>query len=290
MKRILKKLYNWTEKFFQSIVSLFSVILFSRQGAPNIKELAKRIENLDECYLLGTGPSLKKFVELDEALDGKTFMVMNNFFRSEYFEIIKPRFLVMVDPAYYREIKDDFSTASREDMVTAMNKISWEITLIVPYEFKKGSTIGRIRNSNVSYCYINNIPVDGFLEMSHYLYKNNLGMPWPGNVMIAAIFCCINIGFKKIYLLGAEHSWTKDLRVNDNNKVCYYDDHFYDSKSMRVVPNTNISLMLSMIARGFKSHQQLNVYSQYRGCEVINLTENSFIDAYNRRKILEIIR
>lgn len=283
MKILLKKLYAWAVNLMQTIVSICSVLVFTKRGTPNLKTLSREMELKDECYLLGTGPSLKKVLETKGYLERKTFMVMNNFFRSEYFDVVKPRFIVLVDPAYFREINDDFSKASREDMIKAMNAITWEMTLIVPYEFQGSVSQKRIVNEKVKYCYINNIPVDGFTKVSHWFYRRNLGMPLPCNVMIAAIFCCINIGYKKVYLLGAEHSWTKDLRVNDQNQVCYYDDHFYDNKSMRVVPNTDISSMLLQISKGFNSHKQLHRYAESEYCEVYNLTEGSFIDAYPRK-------
>ena len=36
------------------------------------------------------------------------------------------------------------------------------------------------------------------------------------------------MGFKTLNIYGADHSWSEDLRVDNNNRVCKISRHFYD--------------------------------------------------------------
>ena len=51
-------------------------------------------------------------------------------------------------------------------------------------------------------------------------------MPFSQNVLVAAIYISLNLGYKNIYLLGADHSWAHDVSVNDDNQLCLNDRHF----------------------------------------------------------------
>ena len=49
-----------------------------------------------------------------------------------------------------------------------------------------------------------------------------LGYARPRNVMIGAIMGAMQEGFGKIYLAGADHSWTRTLSIDEDNNVCKY--------------------------------------------------------------------
>ena len=52
-----------------------------------------------------------------------------------------------------------------------------------------------------------------------WLHKRGWVSPNGSNVSIGAIYSAILNGYKEINLLGLEHSWMKDIRVNDKNEV-----------------------------------------------------------------------
>lgn len=282
MKDLLKGIYAFADLLLKSIVSLFSVLFFSRYHINSLNKV--KTNGGDECLVLGNGPSLKKDIqENKETLKTKTTLVVNNFCNDPFFFELKPLLYIVIDPAYFRKPETDNDA---KQFVQAMQKVEWAMTLIVPHEFKKSKTRSLINNNKISYIYINIVPISGFKSLSHCLYKMNLGMPLPQNVLNAAIFCAINLKFKTIKILGADHSWTKDVGVYNNNKVCYVENHFYDNeKTYREIEGFTISTFLLALSKAFDSHMKLRAYADTCGCRIINCTPESFIDAYERGNI-----
>ncbi len=109
-------------------------------------------------------------------------------------------------------------------------------------------------------------------------------MPRAMNVMCASIFLMINLGYREIYLLGADHSWLESFYVNERNQVILGDKHFYGDQS--VVCPYSLSKWLQNVSTGFRTHERLSEYANYMGVKVYNATEGSYIDAYERKKII----
>ena len=281
MKKIAKLLYELTINLFESVVSSFSVLFFSRQGKPNLKGLEKNIMDKTSCTILGNGPSLKETINNSkEQFEGVRSMVVNNFCNDPFFFELKPRYYIVIDPAYFRNYEQDRDAPL---FIEKMRMVDWEIVLIAPYEFKKCGVQEAINNPNIKYCYINTTPVSGIQCISLFLYKHNWGMPRPQNVLNAAIFCAINMGFESIKVYGADHSWSKDVGVYKNNKVCYVENHFYDrEKTYSEMPGFTISSFFLALSQAFDSHIRLRKYADKKGIKIINCTPESFIDAYER--------
>ena len=200
--------------------------------------------------------------------------------RAPFFYELKPKLYIVIDPGYFRNYQQDKDAAI---FIEKMKKVDWDMYLIVPFEFKRCKVADVIANSRIKYIYINLTPVDGIWGISKCLYKHNLGMPLPQNVLNAAIFCAINMGFKTIRVYGADHSWSKDVGVYKNNKVCYVENHFYDNeKSYHEMEGFTISSFFLALSKAFDSHMKLRKYADNRGVKIINCTPESFIDAYER--------
>ena len=116
-------------------------------------------------------------------------------------------------------------------------------------------------------------------------------MPMLYNVLQPTIFNAIKMGYKEIRLYGVYHSWTEEIRVNDKNEVCLIDRHFYDEKNIKLLPlkKTNGEILkmyeiLSDLSKVFFSYCQVRKYADYKKCKIINCTENSYIDAFEREE------
>ena len=144
-------------------------------------------------------------------------------------------------------------------------------------------------NSNITLVDFNDTTILGFDFFRYYMYKNYLGGPPMKNVLISAIYLSLNIGFKQIFLLGSDHSWTSELVVNQYNQVCLTDSHFYDkqivsNKPLRHIYGSEYKMheILRDFALMFEGYHLLNEYSKVLGSSIINLCEYSFIDAFKR--------
>jgi hypothetical protein len=151
------------------------------------------------------------------------------------------------------------------------------------------------QNSNIRISYFNYTVFKGFPSVAYWFCKKNLAMLQSQNVLVAAIFLSINIGFKEIYLVGADHTWHETLFVNDQNRLCIKDAHFYDNKEQinykpfRIAQNSEQTHRMDEIfaiwAKTFYGYIAMNNYAVYRGAVVYNASEVSFIDAFKRVKI-----
>jgi hypothetical protein len=130
---------------------------------------------------------------------------------------------------------------------------------------------------------------EGFKSIRYWLFRRGLAMPKPQNVLVPSIFNSINMGYKEIRIYGADHSWTESIRVDDENKVCLTDPHFYDKKKVNMRPWLKCSgehyLMheiLRDLAWMFESYHVLRDYAEHCGCRIVNCTRNSYIDAFEK--------
>jgi hypothetical protein len=121
----------------------------------------------------------------------------------------------------------------------------------------------------------------GFSNISFYLYKHGLGLPNSRNVMTQAIMCAINKGYKKILLYGADHSWTRDLDADEENRIYIRDKHFYEDEVKRYLPVGMYREYLYQHYLTFLSHSIMNEYAKHRGTRIINKTKHSFIEDYD---------
>lgn len=249
-------------------------------------------------YVLGTGPSLKDSLNslLSNDIGETDFFAVNNFAISKYYPIVKPKFYILLDPAYWLPYNqtNDYDVKEREAIFSDLNdKTSWSMDLFIPSNiYKKGVLKSKIINRNIkvrAINYTNFYPTDSWFYHSIIL-KQNFGVVPVGNVLGQAIYASINLGYEKITLLGAEHSWTKDLRVNVDNQVCTIRRHFYDGGIEGVLIPWQKSNgkpfrmyeILRSISNHFYGYEVLNRYAKRLNVRIYNYTPESFIDAFER--------
>ena len=116
------------------------------------------------------------------------------------------------------------------------------------------------------------------------MYNHAFAMPRCQTVTNFALLAAVLMKYKKVYLYGADHSWTKDLRVDDDNVVCYGDRHIYNTDLTVIKLDYSIGALLHNYANMFDSHVSINNYAISRNVRIINCTKESFVDAYERFK------
>lgn len=277
LKKSLKFLFSFLVKLCQSLLSVFFVITKTdlRNHIPLIKDAGP-------LTILANGPSLKDVIsKLDNSKCD--FCVVNDFYLSPYYKIIKPRFHVLADPLYF---------VQSGDIEPFIKAIDWDIVLYVPYgAWKKMEILHNMPSKHITVIPFHHKYMKGFDSFELFLFKRGLSMPGAQNVLVPSIFNAINMGYKEIYLYGADHSWTKSIRVNDVNQVCLTDSHFYDEGEVKLAPwrkatpGREICKMheiLTDLTTVFKSYHIIRKYANLRNCSIINKTKDSFIDAFER--------
>ena len=265
-----------------SIASVAKVILLSKGVSPAVREGKGR-----EIVILGNGPSLRQTIdnELDFLLT-KDLMAVNFAALTPEFFKLRPLYYVIADGHFFSGLDSDNNV---RNLWEAFGRVSWEMTLLVPSKYRHLVKALLLHTEGLRVRYFNLTPVEGFRWLKNLLFKAGLGMPRPRNVMIPAIMEAIRMGYEKIYLCGADHTWTKTLDVDEENFVVSVQPHFYkdNEEEHKRVRETYKGLKLhdvlgSMVV-AFKSYWEIADYAKRRGIEIINATPGSMIDAFPRR-------
>lgn len=279
---IAKKVELFCSNIFSTIVSFMRMFVLSRISVAHRASHYSELKQHDNCTILANGPSLKDaFDNREVILDNVDIFCVNMFAQWELFWNIKPRFYFLSDGQFFNPTEDR-CRQQVEVLIDAFNRIEWEMYLCIPAGCFNGGILKQINNNHIKILRWNTTTFEGFDCICHFLFKRNLAMPRCQTVTNAALMAAINLSYKNVYLYGADHSWTKDLRVDDNNIVCYGDRHVYDTSLSEIKLDYSIATLLIDYANMFKSHIAIQKYSNKMGVKIWNCTKNSFIDAYKR--------
>ena len=292
----LLKVQHFFESLYQSLVSILRVI-FRLRFSSGLKHL-----NPDgsEIFVLANGPSLRDDLDnYGNQLASKTCLGVNMFALSGDFEKIRPEYYVMLDIGFFIENTIPRVKEARDKVLASLGeKLSWEMTLLVPAEGKNSYFHKQLLSKNLSlnFVFFNRTVVTGFRGLRHFMYSKGLGMPPPQNVLIGSLVLALNAGFSSIYVLGADHSWHRDLLIGDDGGIEISDKHFYDKKSARLkvihpetLEQSKIHDFFANLARTFKSYHLIEQYAKSRGVKILNASSISYIDAFDKVKLEDIL-
>ncbi len=268
-------------KVGSSLASLVKVAVMSKgvsgKGAPKEGR---------GIVIMGNGPSLRQTIDNDsEWLLSHDLLAVNFAANTPDFFKLRPQYYVLADGHFFSGTATDPNV---KRLWGEMERVSWEMTLWVPAKASHLVKALVMSNQRIKIKTFNLTPIEGLKSVSHFLIDAGLGMPRPRNVLIPAIMVAIREGYKKIYLCGADHTWTRTLSVDDENFVVSVQPHFYednDKEHQRVraaYAGLHLHDVLGSMTIAFRSYWQLADYARRRGVEIINATPGSMIDAFPR--------
>lgn len=286
-------LYNPDGNFFRKLINTFlsivKIVLRSKFNSklPEAKEIS--------CVVLGNGPSLKQSLEKHvDFIKQHAIICVNSFSLANEFEELKPSRYVLLDSGFWLSDKDFVW-----DVLNAIkSKTIWELVLLIPQmamPYKERFEVLKNENPNIHIHYFNYTVFKGFEKIGYFLYSKNLAMPQSQNVLVASLFLAINTHFKKIYIFGSDHTWHENLHVDENNVLSTKHIHFYNhSEQVSYVPfykgahlkeTFSVHEIFYTWAKVFYGYFAINSYAKYKNCEIVNVSEVSFIDAFKRLKL-----
>jgi len=252
-----------------------------------------------EAIILGNGPSLKKMITAHSAfMEQKDVVCVNYFPTSDLYEKIKPKYLISSAVELYLEDLDDPSINHSNELFNQINeKTTWPLAFFFPFAARKYNRWQKIidGNKNISVHYYNKTPIEGFKSFKKWSFNKKLGMARPQNVLIPCISIMIWLGYKKIYLWGADHSWLKEISVDENNNALVNQKHFYDEGETK--PETmkkggkgkrKLHEILYKFMISFREYFDILDYAKDNNAEILNCTKGSFIDAFDRLNLDKI--
>jgi len=287
---MFKKIKNTLSAFEGTIVSLIRILrnpeTLKQNELPKIKHKTIRI--------LGNGPSLNDVLEsiVEEKTRDYDLIAVNKFCLSTEYEKVKPTHYIVVDPDFFSKHEEESLRQMQQNVQRVFEQeTTWRMNLFVPRNEASLTYAEYLRKTNphIQIYFFNTLTIEGPELLAHKLYSSGVGMPFVGNVLVAANILAINMGYKKIELYGAEQSIHIQAYVNAQNQVCVEYDYFDGSKIEAVfwddldpTKPQKYHQFLTHWTDTFKSYHLINAYAESKECRVINMTENSYIDAFER--------
>ena len=278
-----EKISQFFSKTISSLASLAKVALL-REGSSPLSTHGKG----KSIVILGNGPSLRQTLDNDiDRLLGHDLMAVNFAANTPEFFLLRPSYYVLADGHFFAGVSSDSNVRNLWD---TFERITWEMTLFIPSRYRHLASALLLKAPQVKLKFFSLTPLEGFKGLTNFLTHSGLGMPRPRNVMIPAIVCAIRQGYDKIYLCGADHTWTRTLSVDDENFVVSVQPHFYkdnDEEHSRVrstYAGLHLHDVLGSMTVAFRSYWEIAAYANGRKVEIINATPGSMIDAFPRTK------
>ena len=282
----MNRLNDFATALWQSLLSIAKIVLQSRLCTHIPKH-----SGCNELVVLGNGPSLRGTIDNHMPfLRERTLLAVNFAACADDFFALRPQYYVLADPHFFQAT--DQPNVQRLWQVLGC-EVSWAMTLLVPQRFAKAMRTKSLGtgNAHLTVVFYNTTPVEGFAWFENAAFSANLGMPRPRNVLIPSIMLGIALGFSTIYVAGADHSWTRTLSVDDDNRVVSIQPHFYkeDEREEKRVRKDYMNYPLHMILQSFyvafRSYFTIARYARHRSVKIFNITPGSFIDAFPRLNI-----
>ncbi|MDE6022384.1 MAG: hypothetical protein K2G13_02665 [Muribaculaceae bacterium] len=273
------------KEIFDGMASLGKVLLLS--GKPSRPGGVKD----ESLIIMGNGPSLRETIQSHGDLLVKSRTLAVNFAaNAKEYSVLRPCLYVLADPHFFRL---DESGKSTDDNVTRLwenlSATTWHMTLYIPCRAKLPEIVGK--SANIIVKRYNLTPGEGLNGPVHWLYRKGLAMPRPRNVLIASIMVALREGYRDIYIVGADHTWSRELWVDDRNRVISVQKHFYkdnDKEFERVAQEYagyHLHDILNSLTIAFRSYHQIAGYADKIGAKITNCTPGSFIDAFPRGEL-----
>ena len=242
--------------------------------------------------ILGNGPSLAedlpRLIERREH-ETKDVMAVNFFALDERFETVRPAYYVLSDPMFFRD------SACRDRVAELYRvldeKVTWPMNLYVQYyNPERFDYRAALPNPNIRIVRFHTQLYRGFRGVEFWLFRRGLGSANFGTVVQVCEYVALLLGYKTLELYGVDHTLLDGLCVDEENRLCRADGHYYDAVPatpkpiFQKVPHRpyTMSVYLAEVAELFRGHEVLRDYAASLGARIINRTRGSMIDAYER--------
>ncbi len=273
------------KQIIDAVASYGKVLLLSKRPSP---AGSPKTESL---IIMGNGPSLRETIaKHSDTLKKSKTLAVNFAANAETFFQLKPAIYVLADPHFFK-MESDGKSADPNVMRLWDNiaSVDWNMTLYLPCKAKIPESV--IANRHITVKRYNLTPGEGLAAPVHWLYRNGLAMPRPRNVLIASIMIALREGYRDIDIVGADHTWSRDLWVDDKNRVISVQKHFYkdnDKEFERVAQEYagyHLHDIMNSLTIAFRSYHQIKAYADKIGATITNCTPGSFIDAFPRSSL-----
>lgn len=216
-------------------------------------------------------------------------MTVNFAAATPVFGELRPEYYILADPHFFKPEPDPNVC----ELFGRLAEVDWRMTLFVPAKSVKWVK-GLLSNDCLKVCGYNAVGVEGWLPLVRHWYRSGRGMPRPRNVLVPAIMMAIRMGFKQIDIVGADHTWIKDITVDTDNRMSIAPAHYYkeaESEKKRIAAVHSSRTVLDALTDfcvALRSYGALEHYARRLGVNIRNCTPESLIDIFERGRIEDV--
>lgn len=242
--------------------------------------------------ILGNGPALGHELPhllASGALRERDVMAVNYFALDERFEAVRPAYYVLSDPMFFRDSPQRERVAELYRTLNA--RVAWPMHLYVQYyNPERFDYRAALPNPNIRIIPFHTQVYRGFPALNLCLFRRGLGSANYGTVVQVCEYIALLLGYRTVELYGVDHTLLDGLTVDEANRLCRIDRHYYDTAPadaqpifQKVPPRPyTMASYLAEVADLFHGHEVLRDYAAWLGARIVNRTRGSMIDAYER--------
>lgn len=287
----------------ECVRNLFDTLLYFAVMAwkENFRNYIRRAGPVGEpraaMVILGNGPSLgedlPRLIARGEYLE-KDFLAVNFFADDERFAVVRPAYYVLSDPMFFR--RSAYRDRVMEFYKTLNERVTWPMNLYVQYYNPEHFDYRAVLpNPLIRIVRFHTQVYRGFPGVERWLFRRGLGSANFGTVVQVGEYVALLLGYRRIELYGVDHTLLEGLTVDDGNRLCRLDRHYYDDGSSTAVPQPifqkvpprpyTMAVYLAEVAELFRGHEVLRDFAISLGARIVNRTRGSMIDAYEREPL-----
>jgi hypothetical protein len=297
----IKLLINYLLK----IIIITDIVIKKKIFPIKYNEILKIKSSFEECYIISSGPSINN--QDLKKLNNKITFVSNDFHTYKDFKLIRPTFYCLLDGGNFNPTLNREGVTKNNKMnpriLERLKKINFErsnlakdCTFILPLQSAKSGVekYNFFPNKKIIYLRMLSFDIADFIPNN---LEINAGLPFSFNVLPWKICLALLMGFKKIYLIGAE----QDMYINNthflNNKDRKKDQELYLNafdqkyeKNKHLYPNTSNYISMYLTKNILKAHMNLKNFSEEKNAKIINLTPGGILDVYDTKNFDDEVR
>lgn len=254
--------YNWVKRYLR---------LKGRRALPLHKPRKEII------HVLMNGPSLNQTLHYVSDMPGKIMMVNHALSHLNDMGTIRPNYYCAVDPAFL-DLKRESVATLYKNLQTYGEKLHFFSVDMILNNLK-------LDNANIIFHRIYSNPCPEYRgKREKYLLRNNMGSFYFQGVIIAALYVALQLGFKSIYLHGADQDTLKILSVNNKNQLIYQIENMYYYQVNRVthIDQGNLRDEFFNEYRLFRELYNIQKYANDLDAKIINMSQESWIDCFEK--------
>ena len=229
----------------------------------------------DRCLIVAGGPSVNEVY--DEMLEYRKYLdvvTVNMNILKEALLTLNPMMHICIDPCFNNPEAKNWEICLK--VYEKLNSFSTKCYLCVTHDMYKGIK-ERITNENIEIISLSIYTYSGSEKIGKRLLPKGLVSFGGQNVVVAALYMALMMGYEKIFLAGLDMD--EEYSVDENCTIYRNYKHFYD-KTRTAHQDYLLDFHLAPLARMYEELSRAQQYAKRKGVEIINLSRQSSVDIF----------